>query len=629
MSSNSPSQTMQDVASLRTRIAELERELELARVYRSLAVAANEAGTVEEAMETALREICRLVSWPVGHGYLRDEAGVFRPTDAWYLDDPEGYSVFRAVTAETSFERGAGLVGRVAARDEAEWIRDVGDDRSFVRARAAPVEVKAALAVPVAHGDEVLGILEFFSDTARPPDPDLMAVVSQAGTQLGIVVARSRAERALRISEEKFSGIVSISAEAIISVDARERIVHFNQGARDVFGYEPDEVLGEPLEILIPERFRERHHRHVEEFGASEVRARRMGERQQEVYGLRKSGEEFPAEASISRLEVEGETLFSVVLRDVSEQRRYEEALERHARELERSNRELEQFAFVASHDLQEPLRKIRSFGDRLVSRYRDELDERGRDYLERMHGAADRMAALIQDLLAFSRVTTRANPPEPTDLSVSAREALSDLEQRIRETDGEVRIGELPTVDVDPVQMRQLFQNLVGNALKYHREDVAPRVEITGKVVDGSGNDENGRRTVAEIRVRDNGVGFDEKYAERIFGVFERLHGRGASEGTGIGLAICRKIAERHGGTITAASSPGEGSTFTIVLPLRADGPEASVGDGGDGAGGAATSSGSAGRREDKAGSGAASSASAGSGEGEAADPSEPAESG
>ena len=570
MSSTPPSETAGPSASLEARIAALERKLELSQLHRSVVVAANEAQTAVEAVEIAVGRLCRFNDWPLGHGYLRDDEGVLRPSGAWYLETPDAYPRFREITARTTFEPGEGLIGRVAERGEAEWVRDVTEDATFVRNRAAPLEVKAALAVPIVRGSEVVGVLEFFADQAREPDPDLLEILTDVGKQLGIVVERSRAERALRISERKFSGIVSISAEAILSVDDRGRIIHFNEGARDVFGYEPEEVLGEPLELLIPERFRATHDRHLEEFGSSDVPARRMGERQQ-VYGLRKSGEEFPAEASISKLEVDGEMIFSVVLRDISEQRRYEESLRHHARELKRSNQELEQFAFVASHDLQEPLRKIRSFGDRLVSRHGEDLDEKGRDYLMRMHGAAERMAALIQDLLAFSRITTRAKPLEPTDLGEVVLEVAGDLEERVRDSGGRVVVGGLPTVRADRTQMRQLFQNLVGNALKYHREDVPARVEVTGRILrpDGPGD-----RATAEIRVRDNGIGFDPKYAERIFGVFERLHGRSAYEGTGIGLAICRKIVERHGGTLTAEATPGEGATFTITLPLADEEP-------------------------------------------------------
>lgn len=236
------------------------------------------------------------------------------------------------------------------------------------------------------------------------------------------------------------------------------------------------------------------------------------------------------------------------------------EALERRAAELTRSNSELEQFASIASHDLQEPLRKVQTFAAQLEESEADRLSEQGRDYLGRASDAAQRMQALINDLLKFSRVATHAKPFVEVDLSEVAHEVAGDLDTVISETGGVVKIGELPTVTADAFQMRQLLQNLLSNGLKFRREGVPAEVSISGRA----------RGRFAEIEVRDNGIGFDPVYATRIFRVFERLHGRGAYPGTGIGLALCRKIAERHGGTIVAASIPGEGSTFTVSLPLE-----------------------------------------------------------
>ncbi len=227
---------------------------------------------------------------------------------------------------------------------------------------------------------------------------------------------------------------------------------------------------------------------------------------------------------------------------------------------LEQSNRELEDFAHIASHDLQEPLRKIQAFGELLDSKHAATLPPQARDYIERMRSAAKRMQVLINDLLAFSRVATKAQPFIPVNLETVAREVAHDLELRTHEAGGHIDIGELPTIDADPLQMRQLLQNLAGNALKFQRADVPPVVTIGAAVDDGT----------CRISVADNGIGFDEKYAERIFTMFERLHGRGKYEGTGIGLAICRRIAERHGGTIVAHSTPGEGSTFIVTLPVK-----------------------------------------------------------
>jgi light-regulated signal transduction histidine kinase (bacteriophytochrome) len=246
----------------------------------------------------------------------------------------------------------------------------------------------------------------------------------------------------------------------------------------------------------------------------------------------------------------------------------------RYSQELARSNAELQQFASVASHDLQEPLRKIQAFGNRLKDKYGETLADQGRDYLDRMQNAAGRMQALIDDLLILSRITTKAQPFIPVNLTQVTQEVLSDLEVRIQQTGARVEVGELPTIHADPVQMRQLLQNLISNALKFHRDGEPQIVKIYSRqLVTPEGNQPIESSPVPElcqIIVEDNGIGFDEKYLDRIFNVFQRLHGRSEYEGTGMGLAICRKIAERHGGTITAKSTPGEGATFIVTLPLK-----------------------------------------------------------
>ena len=240
---------------------------------------------------------------------------------------------------------------------------------------------------------------------------------------------------------------------------------------------------------------------------------------------------------------------------------------------LRQSNRELEQFASVASHDLQEPLRKIEAFGDRLKMN-RDSLGDQSRDYLDRILSSASRMRTLINDLLSFSRVATRAQPFKKIDVGLIAKEVVGDLDGRLQQVDGVVEIGELPQIEADPLQVRQLLQNLIANGLKFRREDVKPVVRVGASRIEV-----DGQAPRIELTVADNGIGFEEQYLDRIFEVFQRLHGRNEFEGTGIGLAICRKIVERHGGTITARSKLGEGSTFIVRLPVEQTGKEESWG--------------------------------------------------
>jgi signal transduction histidine kinase len=260
--------------------------------------------------------------------------------------------------------------------------------------------------------------------------------------------------------------------------------------------------------------------------------------------------------------------------REVAVRQQEEAALTRHSEELERSNRDLEEFAYAASHDLQEPLRKIEAFGSLLAARFGDRLPEEGRDYLSRMQGAARRMRALIEDLLAFSRITTRARPFTAVDLRHTVDEVLCDLDAVVRDAGGRVTIGNLPQVHAEPVQMRQLLQNLIGNALKFRREGVAPVVQVYADTPSTAAPGGDGH-TTCRLVIEDNGIGFDEKYHDRIFGLFQRLHGRSEYTGTGIGLALCRKIVDRHRGTIVAHSKPGQGTRFEVTLPLASSGDE------------------------------------------------------
>jgi PAS domain S-box-containing protein len=243
---------------------------------------------------------------------------------------------------------------------------------------------------------------------------------------------------------------------------------------------------------------------------------------------------------------------------EITQRKNAEDQLRVYADRLERSNRELQDFASIAAHDLQEPLRKIQAFGDRLQTTFKSELAAEGQDYLNRMLTSARRMRALIDDLLTYSRVTTQAKPFEPTDLNQVVRDVLSDLEIRIEQAGGKVEVGPLPSLKADASQMHQLFQNLIANALKFHRPGEAPRVSVSAAREAGAWL----------ISVSDQGIGFEEKYLEKIFTIFQRLHGKQEYEGTGVGLAVCRRIAERHGGSITARSELGRGATFEIRLP-------------------------------------------------------------
>ncbi len=258
---------------------------------------------------------------------------------------------------------------------------------------------------------------------------------------------------------------------------------------------------------------------------------------------------------------------------DISQRKANEEELRLTAAQLVRSNSDLNDFAAVASHDLQEPLRKIMAFGDRLKTKCGPALGETGLDYLSRMSHAAGRMQRLIQDLLTLSRVTSKGQPFAEVDLQEVLRGVVSDLELRIEQSGARIEIGPMSKIDADALQMRQLFQNLLSNALKFQRPGAEPIVQISGKVLEVQEPQIPGAapgEEVCQIMIEDNGIGFDPKYAEKIFTVFQRLHGKLEYEGTGIGLAVVRKIADRHGGIVSAKSAEGEGATFIVTLPVK-----------------------------------------------------------
>ena len=262
---------------------------------------------------------------------------------------------------------------------------------------------------------------------------------------------------------------------------------------------------------------------------------------------------------------------------DITEHKRAEEVLRKahdeleirvreRTDELERRNQELQEFVFVASHDLREPLRKIQTFGDLLAKKSGEALTDDGRDYIHRMQRAAARMQTLLASLLGYSRLATHAEPFQSTNLALSLKLALSNLEVVVAERKARIEVGPMPVLEADRVQMVQLFQNLIANALKFQGGTQIPHVRIYAQAIEGK----SGSQSVWQICVEDNGIGFDEVYLDKMFKPFQRLHGYDEYEGVGIGLAICRKIAERHGGKITAKSTVGKGSTFIVTLPLK-----------------------------------------------------------
>ena len=382
------------------------------------------------------------------------------------------------------------------------------------------------------------------------------------------ITGLKKAEDALRESENKINAIIHAAVDGIITIDKRGIMEMVNPSAARLFGYEAGELLGQSVNVLMPEPDRSNHDGYMAHY--HQTGQRRIIGIGREVTGKRKDGTIFPFFLSISEVKLADRTVYTGFVHDITQQKLNEERLRRYAAELERSNLELQDFAYVSSHDLQEPLRKIQAFGDRLKTKDQQNLSEQGKDYLDRMMNAASRMQNLINDLLSFSRVTTKAKPFVPVDLNQVLTEVLSDLEIAIERTQAEIIRSPLPVIEAEPTQMRQLFQNLISNSIKFRKENEKPIINIYAKHIQKKAHltatpgDE-----VTDIYVEDNGIGFDEKYLDRIFNIFQRLEGH-KYEGSGIGLAICRKIAIRHGGDITAKSQPGVGTRFIITLALK-----------------------------------------------------------
>jgi two-component system, LuxR family, sensor kinase FixL len=382
------------------------------------------------------------------------------------------------------------------------------------------------------------------------------------------ITGLKRAESALLESENKINSIIQTAVDGIITIDTRGLIEMVNPSAAKQFGYAPGELLGKSINMLMPEPDSGRHDGYMERYHQTGVpRIIGIG---REVTGLRKDGSVFPFFLSVSEVLLEGRRVYTGFVHDITQQKINEEKLRRYAAELERSNRELQDFAYVSSHDLQEPLRKIQAFGDRLKTREYENLSPQGKDYVDRMLNAASRMQVLINDLLSFSRVTSKSKPFELVKLDQVLSEVLSDLEVAIYQSKAEIIRSPLPVIEAEPTQIRQLFQNLISNAIKFRKAGENPIINIYAKNLQRQAHmiatpgDE-----LTEIYIEDNGIGFDEKYLDRIFNIFQRLEGQ-KYEGSGVGLAICRKIAIRHGGDITARSQPGVGTRFIVTLALK-----------------------------------------------------------
>jgi len=387
-------------------------------------------------------------------------------------------------------------------------------------------------------------------------------LVTAAIRDIGV---RRAAEERLVQMESRYRGLLEAAPDAMVVVDHNGAIVLLNVQAEKKFGYRRDELVGQMVTNIIPEGFAER-------LAADALRSVEDALAQQigtgiELYGRSRSGRQFPIEIMLSPLKSAEGTLVTAAIRDISLRKRAEANLLQKVAELNRSNEELEQFAYVASHDLQEPLRMVASYTQLLSRRYKGKLDADADEFIAFAVDGASRMQRLIQDLLTFSRIGSQAKELVDVSNESALQQAIMNLSGVIEASGAVITHDPLPMVVGDEMQLIQLFQNLIGNAIKYQDGGI-PEVHVAVARTGGEWT----------FSVKDNGIGIEPQYFDRIFGMFQRLHRREAYAGTGIGLAVCKKIVERHGGRITVTSTPGQGSTFSFTLPAserrRAAGP-------------------------------------------------------
>ena len=414
-----------------------------------------------------------------------------------------------------------------------------------------------ALAQQIGTGIELIGRRKDGSDF--PIEIMLSPLESAEGILVTAAIrdisVRKEAEKHLAQMEGRYRGLLEAAPDAMVVVNQGGEIVLLNVQAEKQFGYRRDELLGQKVKNIIPEGFAERlvadALRSVEDALAQQIGTGI------ELTARRKDGSEFPIELMLSPLKSAEGTLVTAAIRDIATRKKAEANLLQKVEELNRSNEELGQFAYIASHDLQEPLRMVASYTQLLARRYKGKLDSDADEFISFAVDGASRMQRLIKDLLAYSRVGTKAKDLLDTPSEAALQQALINLRGALEESGAQVTHDPLPIVLADEMQLIQLFQNLVGNAIKYQNPGI-PRVHISAA--------RNGEKRWT-FSVRDNGLGIDSQYFEKIFGMFQRLHKREEFEGTGVGLAICKKIVERHGGSISVESQLGRGSTFCFVL--------------------------------------------------------------
>jgi PAS domain S-box-containing protein len=548
----------------------------LSQLYATLSQVNEAIVRAQDAMDLC-NEMCRIISeggFPlVWIGEVRD--GLVAPVAA--CGSASGYMQEIKVTVDG--ELGQGPTGTCIREDHPVVNADFGTNPATLPWREAALRygIRSSAAFPLRRHGEPVGALTLYSALPGRFDQQQVSLLEQLSIDISYAMdaleqeqAIAQTERALRLSENRYRSLFESMQEGFylghIHNDENGKPFDFeylevNPAYEKIIGRGRDRIIGKTARELVPNLNQE----FLETFSKVELTGE-PGYNASYSVAFGRYFETFVFRPAVGQ--------FAVIVTDVTERKQAEEAareadrlLKEYAQKLERSNRELQDFASIASHDLQEPLRKVKSFGDLLQASLAGRLSDQEKSFFERMINASGRMQNLIDALLAYSRVSTKSQLPHKVNLGQLAAEVVSSMDAEIGRLGARVEIGPLPEIEADAVQMRQLLQNLLSNALKFHRTGVPPLVQVCARAkpaIKGKESD------IVCIEVKDNGIGFDTRYLDRIFQPFERLHGRNEYEGTGMGLPICKKIVERHQGTITAHSVLGEGSTFIVTLPKK-----------------------------------------------------------
>jgi len=495
-------------------------------------------------------------------GWLVAEHWVLDPKTRAFSLRSLDYSTVLDLTAWENISRkfwqplGQGIVGTVALSGQAQWCESVKENPLFLRKdHAADLPLRSAVAVPLENGTRYPDVLLFFTCRLRTPQDATLATLTDLSNRISRTLATRRAERALRDSEALYQSLVETLPFNLFRKDLTGRLTYANSLYCETMSTTMENLVGKTVRELYPDDL-------AFSYESSDEKAL------VENKAVYTEGEfRLPSGRRINIRVVKWPLLDSAgkvcgiqgCFWDVSEQHRTERLLKKHMEELERSNAELEQFAYVASHDLQEPLRTISTFMNLLKSRYGELFDDRAKDYIGFAIDGANRMRTLINDLLVYARLNKPVDETQLQPLENAVNKALEGLRGTVSETRATIRVESLPSLNYNVAQISQLFQNLIANALKFRSNEV-PKINISAREVDD----------VWEISVWDNGIGIAPEDQQRIFSMFQRVHGRSVYEGTGIGLALCKKVVELHGGKIWVESRLGEGSRFVFTLPSQ-----------------------------------------------------------